>query len=99
MYHFIGIGGIGMSALARILHGRGIAVQGSDESASYVTEDLEKAGVEIFSIHHEKNVHSASMVIYGSAIKPHHPEYAAALSKKLPLLHRSELFGPAHAGA
>ena len=91
MYHFIGIGGIGMSALARILHGRGSQVQGSDESASYVTEDLEKAGVEVFSIHHEKNVHSASMVIYGSAIKPHHPEYAAALSKKLPLLHRSEL--------
>ncbi|MGH2611887.1 MAG: Mur ligase domain-containing protein, partial [Rhabdochlamydiaceae bacterium] len=90
-HHFIGIGGIGMSALARILRGKGAAVQGSDTVASYLTDELEEVGIEIFLTHHEKNVHSASTVIYGSAIKSHHPEYAAAISQKLPLLHRSEL--------
>ena len=48
-YHFIGIGGIGMSALARILLKRGAIVQGSDPASSYVTDDLKKAGAEIFS--------------------------------------------------
>jgi UDP-N-acetylmuramate--alanine ligase len=90
-YHFIGIGGIGMSALARILRQKGAAVQGSDPVASYVTDDLNEVGIEIFSIHHEKNVQSASTVIYGSAIKPHHPEYSAAINQEVPLLHRSEL--------
>lgn len=90
-YHFIGIGGIGMSALARILRGKGADVQGSDPVASYVTDDLEEIGIEIFSMHHEKNVQSASTVIYGSAIKPHHPEYQAATIQEIPLLHRSQL--------
>ncbi len=90
-YHFIGIGGIGMSALARILHAKGTPVQGSDPAQNYITEDLIDAGIEIFSIHHEKNVHAASTVIYSSAIKPHHPEYAAATAQNTPLLHRSHL--------
>ncbi len=97
-YHFIGIGGIGMSALARILRSKGASVQGSDPAKSYVTEELEDAGIEIFSIHHEKNVQSASTVIYGSAIKPHHPEYLAATTQSLPLLHRSQLLAQLMAG-
>jgi UDP-N-acetylmuramate--alanine ligase len=91
MYHFIGIGGIGMSALARILHGRGIAVQGSDLSLTYVTQDLQDAGVEIFSTHHENNLTNASTVIYGTDIKLHNVEYEYAAKQKLQLLHRSEL--------
>lgn len=90
-YHFIGIGGIGMSALARILRGRGASVQGSDTSSSYVTEGLEKMGIEIFPAHDEKYVQTASTVIYGSAIKPSHPEFLAAKAQNLPLLHRSHL--------
>ena len=74
-YHFIGIGGIGMSALARILHGKGAAVQGSDLSLSYVTQDLHDAGVEIFSTHHENNLTNASTVIYGTDIKLNNVEY------------------------
>jgi UDP-N-acetylmuramate-alanine ligase len=50
-YHFIGIGGIGMSALARILLKRGAQVQGTDSAVSYVTEGLQKAGAEIYSNH------------------------------------------------
>ncbi len=90
-YHFIGIGGIGMSALAKILHGKGARVQGSDGAASYVTEELESIGVKVFPSHDETHVSSSSTVIYGSAIKSHHPEYVAATTQKLPLLHRSEL--------
>ncbi|MBP7074298.1 MAG: UDP-N-acetylmuramate--L-alanine ligase [Rhabdochlamydiaceae bacterium] len=90
-YHFIGIGGIGMSALAHILHGKGKAVQGSDLSLSYVTEALQNAGVEIFSTHHESNLKNASTVIYGTDIKLHNVEYESAAKQKLPLLHRSEL--------
>ncbi len=90
-YHFIGIGGIGMSALARILHGRGVAVQGSDASGSYVTDELESMGIHVFPSHHEKHVKNSFTVVYGSAIKPHHPEYQAASTLNLPILHRSEL--------
>lgn len=90
-YHFIGIGGIGMSALARILHGRGVTVQGSDASGSYVTDELESMGIQVFSSHHEKHVQSSFTVVYGSAIKSHHPEYQAASALNLPILHRSEL--------
>lgn len=90
-YHFIGIGGIGMSALARILHGRGVAVQGSDASGSYVTEELESMGIQVFASHHEKHVNNSFTVVYGSAIKPHHPEYQAAAALNLSILHRSQL--------
>lgn len=90
-YHFIGIGGIGMSALAHILRGKDVAVQGSDSAVSYITEGLERVGVEVFTKHHEQNIKNAAAVIYGSAIQPHHPEYAAAISNNIPLFHRSQL--------
>ncbi len=90
-YHFIGIGGIGMSALARILLKRGAEVQGSDPVSNYVTEDLKKAGAKVFSHHSSLHLQSPCTAIYGSAIKPEHPEYQAAVRQKFPLLHRSEL--------
>lgn len=90
-YHFIGIGGIGMSALARILKSRGAVVQGSDSKDSYITEGLKKAGIEVFASQAASQIGATSTVIYGSAIKPQHPEYAAATIQKLPILHRSEL--------
>ena len=90
-YHFIGIGGIGMSALARILLKRGASVQGSDLASTYVTEGLKKAGVQVFSHHNPSHLPSHCITVYGSAIKPDHPEYAAAIEKQFPLLHRSDL--------
>jgi UDP-N-acetylmuramate--alanine ligase len=90
-YHFIGIGGIGMSALARILLKRGAKVQGSDPVSNYITEDLKKAGAEVFPQHSPAHLESPCTAIYGSAIKPEHPEYQAAVQQKFPLLHRSEL--------
>jgi UDP-N-acetylmuramate--alanine ligase len=90
-YHFVGIGGIGMSALARILLQRGAQVQGSDLSASYVTKDLQMAGAVIFSDHQPSHVVSPCTVIYNTQIKKDHPEYLAATHQQLPILHRSDL--------
>ncbi len=90
-YHFIGIGGIGMSALARILRSRGAHVQGTDLVMSYVTEGLKKTGTDVFDSHDASYLQKATTVVYGTEIKPHHPEYEAAVSQGIPLLHRSEL--------
>ncbi len=80
-----------MSALARILLQRGASVQGSDPTWSYVTEDLQKAGAKIFTYHSPAHLDAPCTAIYGSAIKPEHPEYSAALENQFPLLHRSDL--------
>jgi len=90
-YHFIGIGGIGMSALARILLKRGAKVQGTDAATSYVTEGLQKAGAEVYSGHSADYLKTPCTTIYGTAIKSDHPEYKAAIDQKFPLLHRSDL--------
>lgn len=90
-YHFIGIGGIGMSALARILLEKGIKVQGSDLASSYVTEGLTKAGAEVFFKHAKELVSEPMTVVFGSDIKQENPEYQFAEQQKLPLIHRSAL--------
>ncbi len=90
-YHFIGIGGIGMSALARILLKRGAKVQGTDAATSYVTEGLQKAGAEVYAGHSADYLKTPCTTIYGTAIKADHPEYKAAIDQKFPVLHRSDL--------
>lgn len=90
-YHFIGIGGIGMSALARILLKRGAKVQGSDPISNYITEGLQKAGAEVYVHPRADSLKIPCTAIYGSAIAPDHPEYKAACDQKIPLLHRSDL--------
>ncbi len=90
MYHFIGIGGIGMSALARILLRQGHRVTGSDTAQSAITDELVKEGAQVFIGHQEEHV-QAGTVIYGSAIKPQNPEFAKAKRLGLSLLHRADL--------
>ncbi len=90
-YHFIGIGGIGMSALAKILARQGAKVTGSDLGTSQITETLKSEGIEIYKEHSEKNLDSASTVIYTTQVKKDNPEYQEALKRHLSLLHRSEL--------
>lgn len=89
--HFIGIGGIGMSGLARILLARKLEVSGSDIAVNYVTEALIQAGAHIFSSQASENISANTTVIYGSDIKKDNPEYLQALKLNCPLLHRSEL--------
>ncbi|HEX4839378.1 MAG TPA: UDP-N-acetylmuramate--L-alanine ligase [Rhabdochlamydiaceae bacterium] len=90
-YHFIGIGGIGMSALAHILLKRGAKVQGTDVAASYVTQRLQKVGAEVYAGHSADYLKTPCITIYSTAIKADHPEYKAAIDQKFPILHRSDL--------
>lgn len=89
--HFIGIGGIGMSGLARLILNKKIAVSGSDLTSNFVTESLSRDGAQIFLGHSANNVKPGMTVVYTTDIKKDNPEYIAALSLKCPLFHRSEL--------
>jgi UDP-N-acetylmuramate--alanine ligase len=90
-YHFVGIGGIGMSAIARILLARSEAVSGSDVSASPLIEQLSAEGVQITIGHTAQNVRDAHTVIVSSAIDRRNPEYIAAQRRRVPILHRGEM--------
>ncbi len=90
-YHFIGIGGIGMSALANILLQKGIKVTGSDVASSFVTDQLQTQGAEIFIGHARQNIHPSTVVVYSSDIKEENPEVRQAKLHDMPFLHRSEL--------
>jgi len=90
-YHFIGLGGIGMSALARVLLQKGVEVQGSDIRSSALLEELEREGAKVQVGHSADGLNDAEMVIYSSDIKRDNVELVRAKEKKLPLMHRSEL--------
>lgn len=90
-YHLIGIGGIGMSALARILLKRGDRVSGSDISYSSNLRALEKEGATIYIGHDKAHVQNPHAIVFSSDIPKDNPEYQYALEEKIPLLHRSQL--------
>ena len=90
--HFIGIGGIGMSALAEVLLTLGHEVSGSDQSASANTERLKKLGATIFIGHQYGQIPpGTSTVTYSSAIKEDNPEMQEARDRHLPILRRAEI--------
>lgn len=90
-YHFIGIGGIGMSGMARIMLSKNIQVSGSDIAANAVIDGLKQAGADISIGHSSKNIAPGMTVIYSTDIKKDNPEYQAAISHNCPMLHRSQL--------
>jgi UDP-N-acetylmuramate--alanine ligase len=90
-YHFIGIGGIGMSGLAQILLQKGASVTGSDMAPSQVTEQLQEKGANIFIGHSSDHLKAAATVVYSSAVPKENPEFQEARLQNLPSLHRSEL--------
>lgn len=89
--HFIGIGGIGMSGIAEALHALGYTVQGSDASAGYNTERLERRGIKVFVGHDAAHVIDATAVVVSSAIKPNNPELVAARARKIPVIRRADM--------
>jgi len=89
--HFVGIGGIGMSGIAEVLHNLGYKVQGSDESDSYNTQRLKSHGIEVFIGHKAEHVKQASVVVISSAIKAENPELVAARAARLPVVRRAEM--------
>lgn len=92
-YHFIGIGGISMSALAHLVLNCGDIVQGSDIKKSAETEALERLGVKIFYGHNKKNVLGANIVVSSGAISDSNPELKEAKSLGIKILSRGELLG------
>ena len=96
--HFIGIGGVGMSAVARILVARGLEVSGSDVKDLPVMAELAAAGARICVGYAAANLADAQTVVAGSAIRPDNPELAAARAAGLPVLHRSEALAAAMGG-
>jgi UDP-N-acetylmuramate--alanine ligase len=88
--HLIGVGGVGMSGIARILLARGAQVSGSDAREWPALDALRALGATIHVGHSAENLGSAQTVVYSSAIKPGNPELDAAKERGLRLLHRSE---------
>jgi UDP-N-acetylmuramate--alanine ligase len=90
--HFVGIGGIGMSGIAEVMHNLGHNVQGSDASENYNTKRLKEFGIKVFEGHDKNHItDNISYVVISSAIKPDNPEVQEALSKKIPVIRRAEM--------
>jgi UDP-N-acetylmuramate--alanine ligase len=89
--HFIGIGGIGMSGIAEVMHNLGYRVQGSDVVESANTERLAQLGVPIAIGHREENLGAAAVVVVSSAIQSQNPEIMAARARHLPVVRRAEM--------
>ena len=89
--HFIGIGGIGMSGIAEILHNLGYKVQGSDMSESANVDRLRKLGIHIYIGHEAAHVDDASVVVMSSAVKANNPELMEARARRIPTVRRSEM--------
>jgi UDP-N-acetylmuramate--alanine ligase len=88
--HFVGIGGSGMSGIARMMHDAGVTVTGSDRSANYSTESLEASGIPVKIGHHASHVGDADTLVVTGALWQDNPEYQRALSLGMPVLHRSQ---------
>ena len=91
LVHFIGIGGIGMSGIAEVLHNLGYQVQGSDQSDSANVQRLRDKGIACFVGHKAENLGKAEVVVVSTAIKKSNPELAAAREKLLPIVRRAEM--------
>ena len=89
--HIIGIGGIGMSAIAEILHAQGFTVQGSDQKDSANVRRLRAKGIRVFVGHDAINLVGARFVVISTAVKDHNPELLAARDKSLPIIRRAEM--------
>jgi UDP-N-acetylmuramate--alanine ligase len=91
--HFIGIGGSGLSAIARLLKESGYEVTGSDQTPSQFALDLQNDGVTVFIGHHPRNVGGADWVVRSSAVSEDNPEVQAAKRAGIPVYKRSDFLG------
>lgn len=89
--HFVGIGGIGMSGIAEVMHNLGYNVQGSDIADSPRVESLREAGIAIAIGHSPDNLGDAAVVVTSTAVKRTNPEVAAALEARIPVVRRAEM--------
>lgn len=89
--HFVGIGGIGMSGIAEVMHNLGYKVQGSDISVSASVERLRARGIVVHIGHERSNVEGVAVVVTSTAVKRDNPEVAAALEQRIPVVRRAEM--------
>ncbi|MCY0869454.1 MAG: Mur ligase domain-containing protein, partial [Firmicutes bacterium] len=89
--HFVGIGGAGMSALARVLLDRGFSVSGSDVAANDAVRDLAAHGARVYRGHAAENVQGADCLVFTTVVAADNPELQAARAAGIPIMHRSEL--------
>ena len=89
--HFVGIGGIGMSGIAEVLHNLGYTVQGSDIADSANVMRLREKGIEVAIGHDARNIEGATVLVVSSAVKRDNPELMAARARLLPVVRRAEM--------
>jgi UDP-N-acetylmuramate--alanine ligase len=89
--HFVGIGGIGMSGIAEVLHNLGYSVQGTDLADSANVKRLRGAGIDVMIGHAAANLGKAQVVVVSSAVKSDNPEVQAARAKLIPVVRRAEM--------
>ncbi len=89
--HLIGIGGIGISGIAEILHNLGYSVSGSDIADNANVARLRKMGIVVFIGHQASNIEGAAVIVHSTAVAADNPEIVAARLKNIPVLHRAEM--------
>ena len=93
LIHFVGIGGIGMSGIAEVLHNLGYRVQGSDVAEGANTRRLAELGIKVAIGHRADNLGNAQVVVVSSAVKKDNPEVLAARTRLVPVVRRAEMLG------
>jgi UDP-N-acetylmuramate--alanine ligase len=89
--HLVGIGGIGMSGIAEILHNLGYEVQGSDIAEGVNVRRLRELGIPVAIGHSDQNIGKAEVVVVSTAVKPDNPEVVAARTRLVPVVRRAEM--------
>jgi UDP-N-acetylmuramate--alanine ligase len=91
LFHIVGIGGIGMSAIAEVMHTRGYSVQGSDLRDGANLDRLRARGITCLIGHDPANIADAGHLVISSAVKPGNPEFEAAKERGIPIIRRAEM--------
>ena len=91
--HFVGIGGAGLSAIAKVMLEQGMTVSGSDQAPNAATQSLAAAGVRVYASHQAENIQGAGLVVISSAVPVDNPEWSAAVARKIPVVKRDALLG------
>ena len=89
--HFVGIGGIGMSGIAEVLHNLGYSVQGSDIADGANVRRLRDSGISVAVGHDARNLGNSQVVVVSTAVKPDNPEVQAARARLIPVVRRAEM--------
>jgi UDP-N-acetylmuramate--alanine ligase len=89
--HFVGIGGVGMSGIAEVLHNQGYRITGSDISQGSAVARLESLGIPVYVGHHQDNIKGADVVVRSSAVDTNNPEIKAARDLLIPVIPRAAM--------